>query len=128
MEAHKDKIRSLLEKDSPFFREVQEECKKQIEQKSRCISTLKRRGFPVVFQNTTLPFNPDAFLDTIKNSILTNLIRDFFKTKRGVCPVCGDGYRFERAHTIKERPDIAKEALDNVIMRNQGTGMFEMSE
>jgi hypothetical protein len=128
MEARKDKLRSLLKKDSLFFREVQEESKKQIEQKSRCISTLKRRGFPVVFQNTTLPFNPDAFLNTTKNSILTNLIRDFFKTKRGVCPVCGDGCRFERAHTIKERPAIAKEALDNVIMRNQDTGMFEMSE
>jgi hypothetical protein len=29
MEARKDKLRSLLKKDSPFFREVQEECKNQ---------------------------------------------------------------------------------------------------
>ena len=129
MEAHKDKLRSLLEKDSPFFREVQEECEKQIKQNTRCTSKLKRTGFPVVFQNTTLPFNPDAFLNTIKNSILTNLTRDFFKTKKGECPGCGDlCKKFERAHTIKERPAIAKEALDNAIKRNLDTGMFEMSE
>lgn len=128
MEARKDKLRSLFEKDSVFFEEVRGECEKQIKQKTRCASKLKRTGFPIVFQNTTIPFNPDAFLNTIKNSILTNLTRDFFKTKVGVCPGCDDWCeRFERAHTIKERPDIAKEALENVMAKHRDDGMFEMS-
>jgi len=128
MEARKDKLRSLFEKDSVFFEEVQKECRRQIEQGNRCVSKLTRRGFPIVFRNTTLPFKPDDFIDTVKNTILTNLTRDFFKSKAGVCPGCDDWCeRFERAHTIKERPDIAKEALENVVAKHRDDGMFEMS-
>jgi len=129
MEARKDKLRSLLKKDSPFFREVQEECKIQVEQKSRCVKQLTCEGLPIVFKDIKLKFNPDTFIDSKKNTVLTNLTRDFFKTKKDECPGCGDlCERFQRAHTIKERPAIAKEALDNVIKRNQDAGMFEESE
>jgi len=129
MEARKDKLRSILKKDSPLLREIQEECKIQVEQKSRCVKQLSSKGLPIVFKNIKLKFNPDTFIDFRKNTVLTNLTRDFFKTKKSECPGCGDWCgRFERAHTIKERPDIAKEALDNVMIRNQDTGMFEESE
>ena len=130
MEARYSKLRSLFDKKSEFFREVQRETEEQIEQKSRCVSKLTRKGFPVVFGNSSKPFVSNTFLDTVKNSVLTNLTRDFFKTRqRGYCPGC-DGWcqRFERAHTIKERPDIAKEALDSVMTKHQDEGSFEMSE
>ena len=130
MEARYSKLRSLFDEKSEFFREVQRETEEQIEQKSRCVSKLTRKGFPVVFGNSSKPFVSDTFLDTVKNSVLTNLTRDFFKTKKeGYCPGCGEWCkRFERAHTIKERPDIAKEALDSVMAKHQEEGSFEMSE
>jgi len=129
MEARNNKLKNLFEKESIFFKTVQKECCLQIEHKSRCVSKLTRKGFPVMFRNTTLPFNPKTFLDTVKNSILTNLTRDFFKSKAGICPGCNEwSEKFHRAHTIKERPAIANEALTNVITRNQDTGVFEMSE
>jgi hypothetical protein len=129
MEARKDKLRSLLEKDSPFFREVQEDCKIQVEQKSRCVKPITRKGLPIVFKGIKLKFDPDTFIDSRKNTVLTNLTRDFFKTKKGECPGCGDlCKRFERAHTIKERPAIAKEALENVMAKHRDDGMFEESE
>ena len=130
MEARYSKLRSLFDEKSEFFREVQRETEEQIEQKSRCVSKLTRKGFPVVFGDSSKPFVSDTFLDTVKNSVLTNLTRDFFKTKKeGYCPGCGEWCkRFERAHTIKERPDIAKEALDSVMAKHQEEGSFEMSE
>ena len=130
MEARYSKLRSLFDEKSEFFREVQRETEEQIEQKSRCVSKLTRKGFPVVFGNSSKPFVLGTFLDTVKNSVLTNLTRDFFKTKKeGYCPGCGEWCkRFERAHTIKERPDIAKEALDSVMAKHQEEGSFEMSE
>jgi len=123
------KLKGLFEKDSAFFKEVQGETEAQINHGSRCVSKLSRKGFPIVFGDPAHPFDSDAFIDTVKNSILTNLTRDFFRTRRGDCPGCGEWCeKFERAHTIKERPDIAKEALGVVKTKYQNEGVFEMSE
>lgn len=124
------KLRELLRPESDFFREVQRETESQIQRGSRCVSRLSKRGFPIVFDHKENSFDSQTFLSFVKDSILTNLTCDFFRTpKPSPCKACGiQCEQFERAHTIKERPEIAKEALKLVLEKNRVDNVFELSE